>query len=459
MRIAAAREWSPEPGTVIDWQPTTATREAARNAPAHPVGPSFLQRDHIVGVLAQRAEGRPHRAFTCVTVPVAETLDVPRMTAALTGFLREHTGWRSTFRIVDGDVQRAVVPAEAIDLKPVVAPAGVEPTRHLAERLPEVAVFDAFPAVGFGAVAREGSFDFYFGIDHAFGDASSQAIGLAEILDRYHGTAAGPRPVPGADHLAHTAGEYVRAAELTRADESVRRWSSILGGAALPGFPLALGIVGGEPQRVYIDQQPIVDAAGAERLSCWARSAGVGFSAVVFAALGVVERRLAGRERYRTATVLSTRRGDHLAAQGWYINFLPIDFVVSSTRLVDVVGGAAQAVHVAREMALDPAHGALGVLIASGELDPSIIGNPQMVSYLDFRWFPAAAALRDALLFTGEGVTDHASIWISRTDEGLFAATQRPDNDIAEESVAVYFQMLREVLDEVVVGVFDEVDR
>lgn len=75
-----------------------------------------------------------------------------------------------------------------------------------------------------------------------------------------------------------------------------------------------------------------------------------------------------------------------------------------------------------------------------------MITNPQMVSYLDFRWFPAADRLREALIFTGEGVTDHASIWISRTDDGLFAATQRPDNPIAEASVAKYFDTLGDVL-------------
>lgn len=445
MRIAAAREWRPEPGTVIDWEPTAATTAAAANAPAHAVGPSFLQRDHINGVLAERAAGTEHRAFTCVTVPVGESLDVDAMTVALTEFLRDHGSWRSTFRTGD-DITRAMVPAEDIAVHAVIRPGVSDAPAHLAKRLPQVAVFDVFPAVAFGAVAREGSFDLYFGIDHAFGDASSQTIGLAEILDRYHGHRAGPRPVAGADHIAHTVGEMARAAEMDRQTPSVKTWHEVLGGSPLPSFPLDLGIVGGQPQPVFIDQATLVDAAAAERLSSWARSAGVSVTAVVYAALGIVERQLAGRKSYRTATVLSTRTGDHLAAQGWYINFGAVAFEVPSLEITEVVPYAAAALARTREAAVDPVHGALGVLIGSGELDPSVITNPQMVSYLDFRWFPAAEALKDAILFTGEGVTDHASIWISRTDDGLFAATQRPDNDTAEESVARYFDALAQVL-------------
>ncbi len=432
---------------MFEWVPTEATVAAGRAARAHPVGPSFLQRDHIVAVRAQRAAGDEHRAFTCATVPVDGVLDLDRMTTALNGFLRDHDGWRSTFRFDGEDVVRGVVDADDIELIPHLLPAGTDTIEHVHDRLPATAVFDVFPAVAFGAVANDHSFDFYFAIDHAFGDASSQAIGLAEILSRYHGDD-GPRPVPGASHLEHTVAEYTDAAALTAESASVQRWESILGGRnpALPPFPLDLGIIDGRPDPVRIDQVRIADAAHTERLGAWAKESGAGLSALVFAALGIAERRLVGRESYLTATVLSTRTGDHLAAQGWYINFVPVAFDVPSDDPAEVLGHAARGLAVAKEMSADPVHGALAVLIGKGVLDPSVIANPQMVSYLDFRWFPAADRLREALIFTGEGVTDHASIWISRTDDGLFAATQRPDNPIAESSIAKYFGVLGDVL-------------
>ncbi|GAA4659240.1 condensation domain-containing protein [Gordonia humi] len=449
MRIAAARDWRPGPGTVVDWSATAATTAAARRAPAHPVGPSFLQRDHILAVRAQRDAGVEHRAFTCACVSVPGVLDVDRMTAVLADFLRDHDGWRSTFRADGDDVVRGLVDASDIELDAHTCPAGTDPVEHVAERLPATAVFDVFPAAAFGAVAHTESFDFYFAIDHAYGDAASQAIGLAEILGRYRDEPGRPRAVAGSSHIEYTAAEAGRAASLTSSSPSVRRWRELLvdgPSPRRPDFPLDLGIVDGRPQRVRIDQVPIADAARTDRLGEWARTANVGLSTLVFAALGVTERRLAGRDRYVTTTVLSTRRGDHLASQGWYINFVPVAFAVRGDAVADVVRDAADALAVAREMAADPVHGALGVLIGEGVLDPSVITNPQMVSYIDFRWFPAAEALRDAVIFTGEGVTDHASIWVSRTDDGLFAAAQRPDNPIAEASVARYFDTVAQVL-------------
>ena len=450
MRIAPAADWQPEPGRVVDWIPSARTVQAAGRAERHPVGPSFLQRDHIAAVVAERAAGAVHRAYTCAAVPVAGVLDVDAMTTALTDFVREHEGWRSVFRIVDGDIERALVDPGEIELQPVIRPDVSDPVGHVHRRLPDVAVFDVFPAVAFGAIVRDDSFDLYFGIDHAYGDASSQAIGLAEILARYRGDDDGPRAVPGVGHVAQTLHESERAATLTSDSPSVQRWRDLLasGAGMMPGFPLDLGVVDGVPQPVHVEQVRIADPERTERLGAWAKSRGAGLSAAVFAALAATERRVAGRTDYTTTTVLSTRRGPHVVAQGWYINFVPMSFPVASERLGDLLDEAAEALTVARAMADDPVHGALGVLIAVGELDPSIIANPQMVSYLDFRWFPDGERLRDAVIFTGEGVTDHASLWISRTDDGLFAGTQRPANPVAADALGRYFATLTEVLAE-----------
>ncbi|GAB18891.1 hypothetical protein GOEFS_069_00170 [Gordonia effusa NBRC 100432] len=448
MRIAAARDWQPRPGILIDWVPTPETVAAAAAASVHPIGPSFLQRDHINTVVAERAAGIEHRAFTCAAVPVAEPLDVDRMTFALNGFLRDHEGWRSTFRADGDDISRRVVDAADVTVVPLTRESTNAAT-HLAQRLPTDAIFDAFPAVAFGVVSREDSFDLYFAIDHAFGDASSQAIGLAEILARYHRPSEQPWPAGApASHLDHTAAEFASAAALTIDTPSVQVWRNILqrNNNHLPDFPLDLGIVAGEPQPVHIALEHIADSVSTEQLSNAARAVGIGFSSMVFAALAATERQLAGRDHYTTATVFSTRAGAHLGAQGWYINFVPVSFPVRGPRLSDVAADAAHGLATARSMVADPVHGALGALIMAGELDPSVITNPQMVSYLDFRWFPAADELREAIIFTGEGVTDHASIWIFRTEDGLHAGSQHPDNPVAAQAISTYFDTFREVL-------------
>ncbi|MFT4042563.1 MAG: condensation domain-containing protein [Gordonia sp. (in: high G+C Gram-positive bacteria)] len=449
MRLAAADQWRPQPGTLIDWTPTASTLAAAAQAPPHPTGPSFLQRDHILGVLAARAAGNTHRGYTCAAVTVDEDLDVTRMSRALTDFIRAHDNLRSRFRVEGTSIHRYLVSAEAIELAPTPGPPNTAPLDHLHHRLPHTAVFDAFPAVTFGAVTRPGSFDLYYAMDHAFGDGSAQILGLTEIIARYRGTIDellnGTEP---AGHLAYVDAEYARAAAMTTDDHAVGVWRNALTatGGVQP-FPLPLGVDDG-PAPVHIHSGNIADSAATDRLAQLARATGAGFTAALHAALAATDKRLAGRDTYCTATVLSTRgTGEYRWSQGWFCNFAPIKFAVDGHRITDLLPAAAEAVEAARQITHDPVHGALGVLMASGDLDPSAMaGSPQMVNYLDLRWFPPPADTRDLIVFTGEGRTRNASMWITRDHDGLHLALQRPDNRIAAQSVSRYIAALRETI-------------
>lgn len=457
MKVIAVADWHPAPGTIIEWTPTPATVAAAASAPRHPVGPSFLQRDHISAVAAARAAGRTHRAYTCAAVTVGGPLDIDAMNSALTEFIRAHEGLRCTFRVdptVPGDIARHVVPASAIVLKGRQASdASSDISAHLDLRLPDTAVFDAFPGVTFGAVARADSFDLYFAMDHAFGDGSSQILGLAEIISRYRNPVSGwlaagaEGSAEHGSHVEHTAAEFGRAGALTVSSPAVENWRDALGrtGGSIPAFPLPLGI-DDDPQPVAIQCEPLVDAARADVLSEHARTVGTSLAAVVYAGLALTEREVAGREVYSTATVLATRSAQHVLSQGWYCNFAPIAFPIDGTTLDDVLPSAAASLARAKELSADPVHGALGVLIGAGELDPSVVASPQMVTFIDFRWFPLQEELRDAVLFTGEGRTRNASVWITRDHDGLRINTQRPDNAVASASVTRYFATLRGIL-------------
>lgn len=452
MRIVAAAHWQPGPGALLDWTPTPATVAAAAAAPRHRVGPSFLQRDHIGGVLSGRAEGRTHRGYTCSAITVTEDLDVARMTAALTAFVRAHEGLRCTFRTGGGDVTRHVVAPADVELAAVPVGSGIDVHRHLDDRLPRDAVFDTFPAVAFGAISRPGSFDLYFAMDHAFGDGGSQMLGLIEIVTRYRaarddGSPQLDLPTHFGSHVDHTATELARAAELTPESASVRVWRDVLGGNGLPRFPLPLGLDGHRPAPVRIHTEPLADAPDTAALAGLADDLGVGVTTLLYAALALTERELAGRTHYRTAAVLSTRgSGRHRWSQGWYCNFVPIAFDVEGERLADVVPAAAAAVATAKSMIGDPVHGAVAVLVAGGDLDPEAVASPQMVTYLDFRWFSDLPGVDDIVLFTGEGQTRNASLWITRDAGGLRIASQRPDNAVAAESVSRYMATLRAVL-------------
>ncbi|MFT4127139.1 MAG: condensation domain-containing protein [Gordonia sp. (in: high G+C Gram-positive bacteria)] len=445
MSLIAAADWSPAPGRILEWRPTESTLAAAAAAPPHPVGPSFLQRDHINGVLAQRAQGREHRGFTCSALTVDEDLDESRMTQAITGFLCAHEGLRSSFTIADGQIVRYVLAAADIGLAVVPAPE-TDAHAHLARRLPEDAVFDAFPGIAVGVITRPGSFDLYLGVDHAFGDGGSQVLGPAEIIARYRGETS-PITGPHGSHIDYTASEYETAATVSAASEPVSIWREVLtaAGGTIPAFPLPLG-VDDEPQPVAIKRAELADPTATAALGRLAAAHGTSLIAVVHAALALTERELAGREWYSTATVLSTRKAEHQYSQGWYCNFAPIGFRIVGNDFACVVDDAARALAQAKSAAQIPVHAALGVLLAEGSIDPAVVASPQMVTYLDLGWFPVPENTRDLAVFTGEGRTRNASLWISRDRRGLSIATQHPDNPTAAAAVGRHFDTVRTVL-------------
>ncbi|RPA57452.1 acyltransferase [Gordonia oryzae] len=453
MRLGAAREWTPAAGDVVCWTPSERSLTAAAAAPPHPVGPSFLQQDHISSTLRHREAGREHRGFTCSVVTVHEDLDAQRMARALTDFVRAHEGLRSSFRLDGSAVSRYVVDVTDVDFTASVLGA-INPLEHLAQRLPTAAVFDSWPGCAFGAVARPGSFDLYYGVDHAYGDGASQILGIAEILARYRGSLDNPLVIDVHDSfLEHVGAESARAAQISPQSPGVTEWRWVLGrsGGTIPACPLPLGLDSGAggviPQPVYIHSDDLADSATTARLAALASAHHTSMAAVIYAALGLAQRALNGAEWYATATVVSTRRADEYAgSQGWFCNFAPLGFEVTGDALVEVLDDAAAALARSRTAADDPVHAALSVLLAEGSIDPAVVASPQMVTYLDLRWFPAPPATSDLLVFTGEGRTGNASLWITRDVDGLRIATQRPDNPVAADSVRRWFHTLRTIL-------------
>ncbi|WHU46336.1 condensation domain-containing protein [Gordonia sp. L191] len=454
MRLGPAHEWAPASGDVVCWAPSERSLAAAAVAPPHPVGPSFLQHDHISSTLRHREAGREHRGFTCSVITVHDDLDTERMTTALTDFVRAHEGLRSSFRLNGSAVTRYVVDVEDVAFTTMTLGA-IDPHQHLAQRLPISAVFDSWPGCAFGAVVRPGSFDLYYGVDHAYGDGASQILGIAEILARYRGLPDDPLVTHTHDSfLDHVAAEATCAAQVSAHSPGVAEWRRVLGrsGGTIPAFPLPLGLDSDDggvviPQPVYVDADILADSETTTRLATLANGHQTSMTAVIYAALGLALRSVADAEWYATAAVVSTRRADHYAgSQGWFCNFAPVGFEVAGDTLEDVLDDAAAALARSRAAASVPVHAALGVLLAEGAIDPAVVASPQMVTYLDLRWFPTPPNTTDLLVFTGEGRTSNASLWITRDEDGLRIITQRPDNPVASDSVSRWFRTLRDIL-------------
>jgi len=135
-------------------------------------------------------------------------------------------------------------------------------------------------------------------------------------------------------------------------------------------------------------------------------------------------------------------------AQGWFCNFAPVEFPVSgASSFADLIPAANAARRRARDLASVPVAAALAAIAAAGATPDAIITAPNLLSYIDFRWFPGTSrdAFRRGALFTGEGRTANASAWINRDHDELYLGSQIPGTPFAESRVRPYYDHLRDI--------------
>lgn len=487
MKAIESSEWVID-GALTVWEPSAQMAEAPKDTPTDPTLPSFLQKDHIRGVLTQRQAGNTHRAYTCAVATLPGPLNPDAMTQAVNNFVRSHEGLRSTFVVntdtagaqgTDGgasdaaaakpsggqpefggaSVERKTVPASVIDLVPRLlaeAPDDAGETTAndiLNDYLPTHAVFDHFPGFVIGAVDKGKYCEVFYAVDHAFGDGLSLCVGILELMARYTGT-----PAPGLVEDTHpsfveyTREEYQRAATVTPDSPGVKlmqEFVQVTGG--VPRFPLPTGIENNEPQPVKETQADftLADANDVKVLRSLAHEKGVSFSTVVFALLALAEHKAAKTSRYSTIVVNSTRGKKYATSQGWFCNFNPLTFDITSETLDDILPTVAEAQQKMREVLYEPVHASIMPLLATGAVDASIFDSPQLVTYMDLSWFtePQGSNIR---LLTGTGKTKNASLWVFRNPDGLLVGSQAPDNPVAAESLQTFFHAFRDAVQDAV---------
>ncbi|MEV4647122.1 condensation domain-containing protein [Saccharopolyspora sp. NPDC049357] len=462
MRLADMADWRTAPGRLLRWTPTPAAREAASNAPVDPGPPSDLQADHL-GAFKER--GR-NRAWTGVATDVDGDLDREAMTRALRRLVRAHGGFRTFFDLSGPDPVRHLVPAEAVDfqVEEVPAPSGewdAALQEHLTARFDEECTPDSWPGFAFGVVERPGGFGLFWGCDHAFTDGASQILLGSELADLYAAELAepgGPEVVAGAlpkpeergDFRDHVEEERKAATRFSPESPEIREWVRMVSdnGNRLPRFPLPLGLAEGGKAPVRIRTLTYLEGDELAAFDRACKAAGARISGGVFAAVAATERMLAGRDRYFGMTVLSTRdRGPHSRSQGWFCTFAPVEFEVTDAGFGELANRAQDALRQAKELSRAPIHLVVDTLLRSGTCTPADLGSPQLLSYLDLRWFPGAGRPADerGVHFTGTGRTSNASMWINRDADRLYLLAQVPDTEQAHESVDTYHRHLREV--------------
>lgn len=468
MRITAMGNWRPQPGTAVRFDPTEACREAAAATPAHTAPVTFLAQNHVRGAAVARAAGRTHRGYLGSGTEIDGDLDTAALGTALTLFVRRHEVLRTWFECRDGEVTAHVVDPSDIEFeahvdRELASTEDIHP--YLVDRFDRETPSDSFPGFAFGAIRRPGGFAIFLACDHALSDGASQALALDEIAQIYaelirpngHGH---PEPDPATpaagSYFAYAAAEAEVTAEHLAGSPQTRAWQDIFRrhDLQMPRFPLDLGLGPGETAQVAGVEVSLLDRGGIVAFDTVCRAAGGRFVDGIYAAIAVADRELAGADDYYGMTVFNTRAAldGYATSQGWFCNFAPVEFsLAGASTFSELIPAAHTARRRARDLAAVPVAAALTAIAAAGATPDAIITAPNLLSYIDFRWFPGTSreAFRRGALFTGEGRTANASAWINRDHDELYLGSQIPGTRFAESVARPYYERLRDIMTDI----------
>lgn len=466
MKITALDSWHSAPGTTIEWHPTVDS--VARTAHASPTsgGLTFLAENHVRGAHVSARNGRPHLSYIGSGTTLDGVLNEAAMTSALTQFVARHSILRMWFDVEGGTVVSRSLPADAVEFEATVGSRltnAADVHDHIRARLGAETRSDSYPGFAFGAIVREDDFSIFFGADHALSDGSSQALALTEIVGLYRRALADPEDTstPVAESASGGFAEYAQieatlAAAHVAGTSEFTAWKDTFtrNDLQMPRFALDLGLAPGETAPVKPIELPLLDRAGIAGFDRACKAAGGRFLAGLYAALAITDHELGGVDNYYGMTVFDCRAmlPTYAADQGWICSFAPVEFAVSgASTFSELVPRANVGYERAKKLATVPVGAAMAAMMAAGASPEAVVTAPNMLSYIDFRWFPGCGddAYDRGFIFTGEGRTGNASLWINRDHDSVYLGSQTPDTPFAQYQVRRYFEHLAAVIDRV----------
>ncbi|MFJ9457340.1 condensation domain-containing protein [Kitasatospora sp. NPDC101447] len=452
MLVFPIRDYLTEPGELVEFRASApASALAGGGGPAHPVGACDVQATHVRRYLTAPEEGH---GWLATFFDLPGRVDVGALARAWQAWLRRHDALRTWFTADGAGLTRRLLPPQAVTVHPVglgVRASGEAVRTWMHERFAEAINPVTWPGFVAGAVLRDEKSTLFFAVDHAHTDGCSLARVFSEIRALYTAETGGaPARLPETgSHLDYCVAEARRNAALDPAHPVAARWVDFLGRGLPASFALPLGVdPGGRHPSVY-ETVDLFDLPQAEAFARACRRGGSSFAAGAVGALALAEHELAGTSHYRRLMVAHTRgeRRWH-AAQGWFVNLVPVEFPVPRGRSFAATATAA--------------HDALGRAHAMAEVSPArvlelhpaaalALGNtvPPVLSYVDLRHTPGSrdwTAARFGVLGSGAPVSG-VSVWLWRLWQGLRLTVAYPDNPVARDSVHRYVRHLRRILD------------
>lgn len=465
MLMTFLSDYVPRVGELVQFRVPDHVVERAMRAPAHPVPPSPVQENHLLRYLANLEAHRPQSPWLGLAFDLPGRLDTAALAAALTKWTLRHETMLTWFsaepdRAAPGGAGttliRHKVAREDVDVRPV--PRGVLDSEdavreHLRRQFHSGTSPMRWPPFTAAAVLGEDSSTVYFAIDHAHSDAYSMLLVFDELRVLYQAEREGVEadlPEVGSYLDAGTL-ERERAAALQADSPGVRSWVGFLLSGPMPSFPLALGVPAGETRPSLSLELDLLTADEADAFARVCRPHGAGFSAGLLAALGAVHRDLGGRDVYRGLSVVHTRNEVRwLAAQGWFINLVPVAFPLtedgrplSPTELMVAAGAGFRGA--CKLAAVSPLRVAE---LAGFPLQSDDSAVLPIVSYIDGRH---ARGSRDWEAANCNGLYDSSPssevmMWVNRRWDNTYMRVTYPDTPEARVNVPRLFDRFRSVV-------------
>ncbi|CDQ42454.1 condensation domain-containing protein [Mycolicibacterium neoaurum] len=456
--IGTIDDWTPAPGVVTSWHPTSAAMAKARQAPVSTVPVSYMQGQHIRGVYEQAAKGLDYSRQIIATCEVPGICDIDAMNHALNSYLRRHDTYRSWFSYDgSGDIVRHTItdPAD-IEFEPVVH--GEITTEDARKHIVDIPSPLEWGCFSFGIVQSEDHFDFYASIDHVHGDAALIGITMLEAHGMYTSltTTGQPMPLPEAGHFDDfCVQERERTAALTVDSPEVRAWIEFAenNNNSMPEFPLPLGDPS-VPTIADMVGEMLLDAEQTARFDAACVAAGVRFVGGLYACTAMVEHELTGAATYYGLTPRDTRRtSDNFMTQGWFTGLVPLTVPIAATTFAEAAWSAQTSFDRGLELARVPYYRVL-------ELAPWL-DNPRPNFPVSNFLHGGAAPLNAVLAAAEMGYSNNIGIYsdgrfsyqltvyVFRYDAGTAMAVMFPDNEVAQKSVTRYIATMKSVIEQV----------
>lgn len=440
MELMRLSEMLPASGVITQLQVCPQTLTAARECRTADDMVTSVQADHLTTRMSGRAQQEEMWLGVTWSLPGEHT---PQQVAtALTAMARKHEVLRTWFDPADhGFVRRTLAP-EALTFVPGACVASDSlPTDAAAIVRNSCSPFAPF---GYTMLYVESGSEtrLVFAMDHSYGDAQSLLIACEEIHRQVTGAAPVELPAQGYSHFA--ARELEARQAMTLDHDAVQAWLTFF----RRGEPSAnLGTFPGwatrsqTPSPVEPHRFTFFTEEQAPKLEEEAAARGVNVISLIYGALALAARDVAGTENFRFVNPVQQRAAQEAFSLGWYTRLVPMHIATTADDdLASVASRVRREFSQNRFCADYPFLDAYRVLGETLSQSVSSWDGRFMLSYMDTRLFgyglatppPGFALVSEA----GEDV--NISAWIfrgSQVTEALVVAPRHPDAAAAVDAL------------------------